>query len=81
MEYQAKLAERPPIHARPTTVLHEEPFKPKLESHVTTVEPFALQMDERLKDRKEYDKKHERELALRKEKVNLSIFFKLVCLT
>lgn len=66
-----KLSERPPIVARSTKVLKEEPFKPKLAPHQKiVVEPFQLKMNERLKERKEYDQKYQRELAKKKEKVS-----------
>lgn len=73
-ENDRKLAERPPIVARRCVdALHAEPFKPKLERHVTNVEPFNLQMTDRLNERKKYDETRERERALQKEKVSVLI--------
>ncbi|XP_037026516.1 uncharacterized protein LOC119067557 [Bradysia coprophila] len=68
-EYDAKMAERPPIVARSTKVLTEEPFKPKLEPHPELkVVPFKLGMEKRLMERKEYDANYQRQLAEKREK-------------
>lgn len=69
-DYEAKLADRPPILARSTKVLKEEPFKPKLEPHPELkVVPFNLGMDKRLLQRKEYDENFQRQLAEKREQV------------
>lgn len=63
------LAERPAIMARSASVLQKEPFEPKKTTHTLKVAPFALKMGERLKERKQWDEKYEREVSLRKQKV------------
>lgn len=70
-EHELKLAERPPIVARSSKVLQEEPFKPKLAPHQQLkVEPFQLKMSQRLKERREFDENYQRELARKKEEVS-----------
>lgn len=70
-EHELKLAERPQLVAKSSRVLMENPFKPKLEPHrPLKVEPFKLQMDERLEQRRMYDEKYQRELAIKKQKVS-----------
>lgn len=57
---------------RSTKVLTDEPFKPKLQPHQPLkMEPFNLHMDHRLKERKLWDDNYQRELAKKKEKVNI----------
>ncbi|KAJ6640117.1 hypothetical protein Bhyg_12866 [Pseudolycoriella hygida] len=68
MEFQSKLAERPPIVKRSVKVLNKEVFQPKLPSHPPIkVVPFHLSMSDRLKERKQWDENYQSELAKKKE--------------
>lgn len=62
----------PTFKARPATVVHKEPFIPKKQDHVISVEEFSLTTERRAKERAEFEKKlkeKEEELEMIKRKV------------
>lgn len=69
-EMQRKQYEIVEFRARAPLVLSQSPFQPKVDHREIEPEPFDLRMTERLRERREYDREHERRCEQRQIKVS-----------